>query len=66
MIFFCNIGYLNIYWEKAVYKKNILKISYGKFFVKNLLSSVPTRGYLAIFGDNFPTVFDDNFKNICH
>ena len=21
---------------------------------------------MAIFGDNFPTIFDDNFKNICH
>ena len=31
-----------------------------------LYSSVFTRRQMAIFGDNFPTIFDDNFKNICH
>ena len=28
-----------------------------------LLNSVPTRCYIAIFGDNFPTIFDDHFKS---
>ena len=31
-----------------------------------ILSSVPTRRRMAIFGNNFPTKFYDNFKNICH
>ena len=31
-----------------------------------ILSSVPTRQQMAIFGNNFPTKFYDNFKNICH
>ena len=55
----------SVFTRKKIIKQFITLHFWDTLFL-TFLSSVPTRRYMAIFGDNFPTILDDNFKNICH